>query len=118
MRLLSTSREQCVRQILSHEEMEDRKQSQYRRHLKGLAQDVPDDFLRTTWAIRSPLHVQTILAGQSEGSLDSTSHLADRICDVTPQPTTASVSPSIPDNTSRLVVCVEELLRQVVSLRA
>jgi len=84
---LSTSREQRVRQLLSHEEMGDRKPSQFLRHLKSLGPDVPDNFLRTIWASRLPPHVQAILAGQTEVSLDSASHLADRICDVTPLPT-------------------------------
>jgi hypothetical protein len=44
---LSTSRQQRVRQLLSHEEMGDRKPSQFLWQLKGLAPDVPDDFLRT-----------------------------------------------------------------------
>ena len=118
VRRLSTSREQRVRQLLSHEEMGDRRPSQFLRHLKGLAPDVPDDFLRTVWASRLPPHVQAILAGQTEGSLDSAAHLADRICEVTPQPTTASVSPSEPDNTSGLRELVEELSRQVAALRA
>ena len=115
---LSTSRDQRVRQLLSHEEMGDRRPSQFLRHLKGFAPDVPDDFLRTIWASRLPPHVQAILAGQTEGSLDSASHLADRICEVAPQPTTASVSPSVPDNTSGLLELMEELSRQVVALRA
>jgi hypothetical protein len=79
LRRLSTSREQRVRQLLSHEEMGDRKPSQFLRHLKGLEPDVPDDFLSNIWASRLPQHVQAILAGQTEGSLDSTSHLADKI---------------------------------------
>jgi len=52
VRRLSTSREQRVRQLLSHEEMGDRKPSQFLRHLKILAPEVPDDFLRTIWASR------------------------------------------------------------------
>jgi hypothetical protein len=44
---LSTSGEQRVRQLLSHEEMEDRKPSQFLRHYKGLAPDVPADYRRT-----------------------------------------------------------------------
>jgi hypothetical protein len=115
---LSTSREQRVRQLLSHEEMGDRKPSQFLRHLKGLAPDVPEYFLSTIWASRLPPHIQAILAGQTEGSLDSASHLADRICEVAPQPTTACVSPSTPDNASGLLERIEELSRQVASLRA
>ena len=89
VRRLSTSREQRVRQLLSHEEMGDRKPSQFLRHLKALAPDVPDDFLRTIWASRLPPHVQAILAGQTEGSL------ADGICEVAPQPVTASHPSSV-----------------------
>jgi hypothetical protein len=100
VRQLSTSRKQHVRQLLSHEELGDRKPSQFLRHLKGLEPDVPDDFLRTIGASRLPPHVQAILAGQTEGSLDSASHLADKICEVTPQPTTAIISPATPDNTT------------------
>ena len=58
VRRLSTSREQRVRQLLSHEEMGDRKPSQFLRDLKSLAPDVPDYFLRTIWASRLPPHVR------------------------------------------------------------
>jgi hypothetical protein len=118
VRRLSTSREQRVRQLLSHEEMGDRKPSQFLRHLKSLAPDIQDDFLRIIWANRLPPYVQAILAGQTEGSLDSASHLADKICEVTPQPTTASISPATPNNTAVLLERIEELARQVASLRA
>jgi hypothetical protein len=118
VRRLSTSREQRVRQLLSHEEMGDRKPSQFLRHLKGLAPDVPDEFLRTIWASRLPQHVQAILAGQTEVSLDAASHLADKICEVTLQPATASISPTAPDHSAGLLERIEELSRQVASLRA
>ena len=95
---LSTSRKQRVQQLLSHEEMGDRKPSQFLRHLKGLAPDVPDDFLRTILTSWLPPHVQAILASQTEGSLDSASHLADRICEVAPLPTTVSISTPSLDN--------------------
>jgi len=98
--------------------MGDRKPSQFLQHLKGLAPDVPDDFMRTIRASRLPPHVQAILAGQTEGSLDSASHLTDRICEVTPLPTTVSVSCSTSDSTAGLLEHIEELTRQVASLRA
>jgi hypothetical protein len=66
VRRLSSSRDQRVRQLLTHEEMGDRKPSQFLRHLKSLATDVPDDFLRSIWSSRLPPHIQTILAGQAE----------------------------------------------------
>jgi hypothetical protein len=106
-----------VRQLLSHEEMGDRKPSQFLRHLKGLAPDVPDNFLRTIWASRLPPHVQAILAGQTKGSLDSASHLADRICEVTPLPTTAAVTASKPEDSAGLRERTDELTRLVASLQ-
>jgi hypothetical protein len=87
--------------------------SQFLRQLKSLA---PDDFLHTIWASHLPPHVQAILTGQMEGSLDSASNPADRICEVTPQPTTASVSPAAPNNATGLLVKIEELTCQVALL--
>jgi hypothetical protein len=113
VRRLSVSRDQRVRQLFMHEEMGDRKPSQFLRHLKSLA---PDDFLRSIWSNRLPPHIQAILAGQSEVGLDAASHLADRICEVTPQPTIASVDPA-PDHTE-LLQRIEDLSRQVASLSA
>ena len=117
IRRLSTSREQRVRQLLSHEEMGDRKPSQFLRHLKSLAPDVPTDFLRTVWASRLPPHVQAILAGQTDGNLESSAQLADKICEVTTQPTTASISPTVPDNMTALLERIEELSLQVAALQ-
>jgi hypothetical protein len=75
VRRLSTSREQRVRQLFMHEEMGDRKPSQFLRHLKSLAPEVPDDFLRSIRSSRLPSHIQAILASQSECDLDSASQL-------------------------------------------
>jgi hypothetical protein len=94
VRRLSTSREQRARQLLMHEEMGDRKPSQFLRHLKNLAPEVPDDLFRSIWSSRLPPHIQAILAGQSEDDLNSASKLADRISEVTPQPTTACIAPA------------------------
>jgi hypothetical protein len=44
-RRLSLSPDQRIPQLLTHEEMGDRKPSQFLRHLKSLAPDVPEDFL-------------------------------------------------------------------------
>ena len=62
------------------------------------------------------MHVQAILAGQIEGSLNSASQLADRICKVTPLPTTARISSLTPDSTAGLLEHMEDLSRQVASL--
>jgi hypothetical protein len=124
VRRLSTSREQRVRQLLSHEEMGDRKPSEFLRHMKRL----PNDFLRTICDSRLPPHMEAILAAQTEGSLDPASHLTDRICEVTPHPTTvatcevaplpatANISPFTPDDVSRLLDRMAQLTRQVTAL--
>jgi hypothetical protein len=96
--------------------MGDRKPSQFLRHLKGLAPEVPDDFLRTIWASRLPSHVQAILAGQTDGSLESTSQIADRICEVALQPTAAGISTAAPDNTTALLKRMDDLSHQVAAL--
>ena len=59
-----SSRDQRVRQLLTHEEMGDRKPYQFLRHLKSTAPYVPDDFLRSIWSNRLPPHIQTILVGR------------------------------------------------------
>lgn len=100
---LSTSREQRVKQLHSHGEIGDPKPSHFLWHL---TQAVPDGFPRAFWASRLLPQVQVILASQTEDRPDSTSHLADSVCDVT-QPTTSSVSPSVPDNTAGLLERVE-----------
>jgi len=74
--------------------MGDRQPSQFLRHLKSLAPDVPDDFVKSIGSSRLPPNIQTIMAGQSEGNLDATSQLADRIAEVAPLPTTCIHPPS------------------------
>jgi hypothetical protein len=101
VRRLSSSKDQCVRQLLTHEEIGDHKPSQFLRHLKSLAPDVPDDFTRSIWSSRLPPHIQSILAVQAEGNLDAASQLADRIAEVAPRPTTAAITQA-PYSTSLL----------------
>ena len=72
--------------------MGDRKPSQFLHHLKSLAPDVPEDFLRSIWSSRLPPHIQTILAGQAKDNLDAASQVANRIAEVAPLPTTAFIA--------------------------
>ena len=97
--------------------MGDHKPSQFLRHLKSLAPDVPDDFLLTIWASWLPSHVQAILAGQTDDSLESASHLADRICEVALSPTVAGISVAAPDTTALLLERIEDLSLQIATLR-
>ena len=105
-----SSWDQRVRQLMTHEEMGDRKPSQFLWHLRSLAPNVPDDFLRSIWSSRLPPHIQTILAGQAEGNLDAASQLADQIA----LPITASIAQT-PDSAS-LLQKTEDLSCQVAAL--
>lgn len=113
VRRLSSSQENKVKQLLTHEELGDRKPSQFLRHLQSLAgPNVPDDFLTTIWTSRLPRGLQTVLAGQPQGtSLQSLADLADRVYDVIgPAPAVASTS-SAPGSS------FESLAREVAELR-
>lgn len=84
IRRLSASHEKKVMQLLTHEELGDRKPSQFLRHLQDLAgPSVPEDFVRSIWSSRLPQSVQAILASQTSHSLDQLADLADRIQDIT-----------------------------------
>jgi hypothetical protein len=96
--------------------MGDRKPSQFLRHLRGLAPDVPEDFLYTIWSRRLPPNIQTILACQQECSLDAAASCADRISEVAHQPALASVAPPT-KNTTHLQE-IDDLSRQVAALGA
>lgn len=80
---LSASREKKVKQLLMHEELGDRKPSQFYRHLLNLAgPGVPDEFLRTIWTSRLPSGTQAIIASQTKIGMEELAELADRIDDV------------------------------------
>lgn len=77
---LSASHEKRVKQLLTYEELGDRKPSQFLRHLQDLAgPSIPDDFLRSIWCNRLPHNIQTVLASQPTHSLEQLADLADRI---------------------------------------
>uniref|UniRef100_A0A2A4K2H4 DUF7041 domain-containing protein n=1 Tax=Heliothis virescens TaxID=7102 RepID=A0A2A4K2H4_HELVI len=90
---LSASHEKKVRQLLTHEELGDRKPSQFLRHLQDLAgPSVPDDFLRSIWCNRLPHNIQTVLASQPSHSLEQLADLADRIQELASPCNVASAS--------------------------
>lgn len=110
---LCKSRERKIQQLLTHEELGDRKPSQFLRHLRDLAgADVPEDFLRTIWVSRLPTGTQAIVASQCNVSLEEASQLADKVHDV------VSVSPQIASaaTTSSRDNEIAELTRQVQAL--
>lgn len=83
IRRLSASHEKKVKQLLTHEELGDRKASQFLRHLRDLAgPSVPEEFLRTIWSNRLPRSIQTVLASQPTEDLEQLADLADRIQEI------------------------------------
>ncbi|XP_039749234.1 uncharacterized protein LOC120626021 [Pararge aegeria] len=90
---LSASHEKKVKQLLTHEELGDRKPSQFLRHLQDLAgPSVPEDFIQSIWSNRLPHNIQTVLASQTTHSLEQLADLADRIQDLTSSGTIAAAS--------------------------
>lgn len=111
---LTASKEKKIKQLLMHEELGDRKPSQFLRHLKSLAGlNVPDDFLRTIWVSRLPHGIQTVLAGQpGTASLEDLADLADRVNDLAAStPKVAVVSNAVPSSV------LDELTREIAELR-
>jgi hypothetical protein len=112
---LCSSRDQLTRQLFTLE-MGDRKPSQFLRHLRSLAPDIPDNYLRILWTSRLPTNVQVILAGMPEIGLDTATLCAHRIIKTFSPSTVGSVSPG-PDY-AELVQTVRNLSCQVTSLVA
>jgi hypothetical protein len=95
IRRLSLSEEQRVRQLLMHEEMGDRRPTQFLRKLRTLAgPSVPSDFLRNLWTNRLPPNIQAIIATQAQVALNDVAQLEDKIAEVTPPPCVARVATS------------------------
>lgn len=114
---MSASREKKVKQLLMHEELGDRKPSQFYRHLLNLAgPGVPEEFLRTIWTSRLPSGTQAIVASQSKTQMEELAELADRINDVVgPQVAcTSAVAKATPSSSANPEIAA--LARQVEKL--
>jgi hypothetical protein len=112
---LSPSKIKCIHHVLTLE-IGESKPSQFLGHLRNLAPNGPDDFLRSIWSSRLPSNVRGILSGQPEGDLTATAHRADRIVEAAPQPTIASVE-ALPEGNT-LLHRIEDLYSQVAALSA
>lgn len=122
---LSASQERKIKQLIMHEELGDRKPSQFLRHLQHLAgPTVPAEFIRTIWSSRLPTNLQTIVASQSTMSLEDVAELADRINDIVPvtgQVASTSTRPPVttdPQNTAMdtLTKTIAELSRRLETM--
>ncbi|XP_069357959.1 uncharacterized protein [Maniola hyperantus] len=116
---LSASRATKMKQLLRHEELGDRKPSQFFRHLRDLAgAEFPDEYLHTIWISRLPINIQTVLAAQKSASLEEQAELADRIMDIAApavqvHATAATVQPASNDDLRKEI---SELRKQVEAL--
>ncbi|VVD02183.1 unnamed protein product, partial [Leptidea sinapis] len=115
MRRLSDSKVQRTRQLLSEEQLGDRKPSAFLRHLRSLAGTSVSDqgILRELWMRRLPLKVQKILMAQVELPLNKVAVMADSIVVTSPSPSatvhSATASPADNPNLMRLI---EDLTRK------
>ena len=110
---------QRIKQLLEHEELGDRKPSQFLRHLQTLAgATVPDELLRTLWLGRLPTHMQVILATRTEDRLSEVAVQTDRIHEVTGTTVTTVAAASTEKNEApkSLKAQVRELTEQVAML--
>jgi hypothetical protein len=118
---LSASEEQRVRQLISDEELGERRPSQFLRHLRSLAGATAfqDNFLRQLWLRRLPPQAQAILTTQMELSLDKLADLADKIVEVAHQPLPTGIAvnaTTAPDSGNALLFAIESLSKQVAEL--
>lgn len=85
---LSLSQEHKTRRLLEHEEIGDRKPSQFLRHLRSLAGNVVGDpVLRTIWLSRLPTYIQPHLVTRTADTVDQLADIADAIVEATRAPT-------------------------------
>lgn len=115
---LSVSRQKKVKQLLSQEELGDRRPSQFLRHLRNLAgPNIPDEFLLSIWTNRLPNNVQYVVASKPNDSLEELADLADRVYDLSSPHQVAATSASDPQ-LATLVRQVSELTREMKELKS
>lgn len=122
---MCASQEEKLKQLLSREELGDRKPSQFLRHLQGLAgPSVPTDFLKTLWTSRLPPNLQTLVATQAGLTLDKVAELADTVNAIAPAvchvaSTNIMPTPSSSDTDNNDVTRqIADLTQQVAALSA
>ncbi|XP_025267510.1 uncharacterized protein LOC112639004 [Camponotus floridanus] len=112
---LTITHEQRTRQLLEHEELGDRKPSQFLRHLRTLAgSNVPEQLLRTLWIGRLPSQMQVILTTRTEDRLEEVAEQADRIAEVTSRSVAATTNSTTEKQT--LEDQIKKLTEQIAKL--
>jgi len=123
---ISLSQEHKTRQLLEHEEIRDRKPSQFLRHLRSLAGNVVGNgVLRTIWLSRLPTHVQPHLVTRSSDTIDQLADIADAITEAirTPSARVMEVASRTPTNAqlnlqiAQMQMQQRELMEQIMNLQ-
>nr|XP_015907403.1 uncharacterized protein LOC107439351 [Parasteatoda tepidariorum] len=106
------SSQQEIRQLLSSEELGNRKPSELLRIMKRRAETlkVPEKLMLELFLQRLPTSVQTILAAVSDLTLEKAVDISDKILEVTPDPIETH---SITENDSK----EEKLVRQIKKIK-
>ena len=79
----SGTQQQKTRRLLDHEELGDRKPSQFLRRLRDLGgAALTEELLRTLWTGRLPRDVQIGLVGRMDDSLDRVAEIADHLAEM------------------------------------
>lgn len=117
---LSASREKEVKQLLMHEELGDRRPSQFLRHLQRLAgPTVPDDFIKTIWTSRLPTAIQPIIVSQKTATLEALADLADSVHEIVPStPHVAATSTEPGSVLDKMARQIDELTKQLKSMKS
>lgn len=118
---LSASREAKIQQLLMHEELGNRKPSQFLRHLQSLAgPSIPDDFIRSIWCSRLPSNLQALIASQPTISMEASADLADRVHDIVSPPlqvsATSAAQPVPGSSMQSMAIEIAELKEAVKNL--
>ncbi|XP_047992785.1 uncharacterized protein LOC125231383 [Leguminivora glycinivorella] len=115
---LSASREKKLKTMLLHEDLGDRKPSQFLRHLQHVAgPDVPEDFMKSIWTSRLPHNIQSAVATQPTSTLDSLADLADRVWDIAPSTPQVASTTGHPESVTDLMVSkIAALTKQMQEL--
>ncbi|XP_063828980.1 uncharacterized protein LOC135078312 [Ostrinia nubilalis] len=114
---LSASQEKRIKQLLMHEELGDRKPSQFLRHLSGLAgPSVSSDFLLTLWSSRLPQNIQTVIVSQMDLDKDKLGELADKVYEIAPSTPQVASTSSAAVPYSNMEHQIAELTKQVAML--
>lgn len=121
IKCLSVSQENKMRRLLEHEEIGDRKPSQFLRHLRGLAGGrIGDEVLRTIWLSRLPAYIQPHLVTRTADALETLADMADAIVEATRAPALQAaevIRPGITMETNGIAALEARMNLQMTQMR-